>query len=488
MEVREAINKATALVRTEKWSAALEVLHPLLNEQIELPAVMFLAGTCEQQLGHDGLAYLLYTEAIRIKPDFTFPMINVCQILRQWGKHDEEAKIWEEIEKIASPGTRINHNRAGAFLDNGTPEIAEKYARADINQVGEKPDNMIQLGLSLLEQQRFGEGFDAWDRGLMLGERKLRNFQGLGQTPFWDGSPVDRLVVYGEQGHGDEIMFASCLRQAMARCGQVFIDTSKADLVPLYQRSFPETVVLCTPDSQFHDYHAELQINAAIPFGSLPTLFRREMEDFPDHDGYIQADTAKRREMRRRLDDLGDGLKIGIAWRGGLKQTHAANRNTDIEKWAPITRQSGAHFISVQYGPQAPEACLWQERHTGAVIHHWKGAVDNFDMLTALIDELDLVISVPQTAVHQRAALGKECWVLVPHKSPWPFAGASDACPWYPKQTRLFRQTKEEHGNWVPTILRVAHALSERTGSEPGAVCILEKAKPASELMESPQC
>lgn len=134
-------------------------------------------------------------------------------------------------------------------------------------------------------------------------------------------------------------------------------------------------------------------------------------------------------------------------------------------------KQSGAHFISVQYTADAAGECQLQQDTTGVPVHHWQAAIDDFDMLTALIAELDLVISVPQTAVHQRAGLGKECWTITNYKAPWTFGPERENMVWYPKQVRQFRQRKDED-NWTPTILRCAHALSERTGSVPGPVII----------------
>ncbi len=114
-------------------------------------------------------------------------------------------------------------------------------------------------------------------------------------------------------------------------------------------------------------------------------------------------------------------------------------------------------------------------------IHHWQAAIDDFDMLTALISELDLLISVPQTAVHQRAALGKECWVLTPHKAPWPFGLKRDDVMWYPKQTRQFRQLEAHGDNWTPAIMEAAKALGEITGSKPGPIIIPPEA-PVEEI------
>ena len=457
------------MMRQEAWDDALKVLHDLMNLRMDDPWTFFLMGTCHRMKGNDGLAYHLLLRAMELKPDFYEAALNLCSILREMGRHDEEVALLEECRRMQPEAEAVLHNLAGAHLNNATPDIAERYAREAIEKLPEKPDHWIQFGLALLEQEKFGEGFDALDRGLLLGERKTRNFWPLGQTPMWDGTPGLNVVVYGEQGHGDEIMFASCLNEAIAVCNQVFIDTSKRDMAALYERSFPDAIVLCTPDSQVKPIHGEFRIDAAIPFGSLPTLYRREPADFPAHDGYIKAHPGKRRQMRTKLDELGDGLKIGVAWRGGVKKTHAVLRNTRLEEWAPILKQPSAHFISVQYGADAANEANYQQDRTGVPVHHWQGVVDDFDMLTALIGELDLVIAVPQSAVHQRAALGKECWVLTPHKAPWPFGLTRDDMLWYPKQARQFRRRAMEP-DWGGAVYRCAQALSDLTGDAPGSI------------------
>jgi tetratricopeptide (TPR) repeat protein len=464
MQVCDAVNMALGLMRRNEWDDALVILNDALTAKPDDPSIIFLIGTCHRMTGNDGIAYLLFERAIAIKEDFFDALSNMAQIVRERGDHDLEVSIWAECQRIRPGDPHVLHNLAGCFLNNGTPEKAEEYARESVELEGEGPENMVQLGLALLEQEKFAEGFDALDRALRLGERKHRNFWALGETPFWDGSHGKNVVVYGEQGHGDEIMFASCMDEVFKRCNQVFIDTSKPDMVSLYERSFPDAMVICTPDSQLQPWHEELQIDAMIPFGSLPTLFRREAEQFPEHDGYLKSNAAKRREIRRRLDALGDGPKIGIAWRGGVKKTHSCHRTIPLTEFAPILQQD-AHFISLQYTADAAAEAEMQQDVTGVPVHHWQAAIDDFDMLTAMIDELDLVISVPQTAVHQRAGLGKECWVLTPAKAPWTFGLARDNVIWYPKQTKQFRQELGE--DWAPAIKRVAEALSERfTGSE----------------------
>ena len=471
MHIRDALESSLAMMRQKAWDDALIVLHELLNFRVDDHVILFLMATCHRMKEQDGIAYALFRRSMELEKDNYDASYNICGILREMGRHEEEVALLKDCQRMRPGDSATLHNLSGAHLHNHTPEIAEDYARQSLEIEGDRPDTWIQLGLALLEQEKFADGFDAMDKALSIGERKIRNFWALGQTPMWDGTPGQNVMVYSEQGHGDVIMFASCLNEAIAKSNQVYIDTCQWNMVDLLQRSFPETIVFCTPDSQIQNYHEELKIDAAIPFGSLPTLFRREESDFPAHDGYLKSCPSKRREMRRRLDDLGDGLKIGIAWRGGLKKTHGVNRIIGLEQWAPILKQD-AHFISLQYTSDAAGEALQQADTTGVTVHHWQAAIDNFDMLTALIDEVDLVISVPQTAIHQRAALGKECWVLTNYKYPWPFGSKRRDMVWYPKQIRQYRQ-RENEKDWNATIRRCADALSEITGSKPGKSVVL---------------
>ncbi len=471
MQIREAMDVATGLMRQDRWDESLKILNDGYDHMPANPWMCFLIGTCNRKLGHNSLAYLLFTEAIRLSnfekdPEiYIASRLAIAEVLNEQGKFKLAKSILAEARKVAPGDTRVLHNIAKVNLDDNKPHVAERYTKLEIEKEGESPDALTTLSLAQLSQEKFGEGWDAWDRMVRMGgkARKVRNFWGLGQTPWWDGTPNQNVVVYGEQGHGDEIMFASCMNEVIAISKQVYIDTSKPDMVPLYERSFPDAVVLCTPDSDVHDWHTERQIDAAIPFGSLPVLFRRSVEEFPAHNGFLKSSPSKRLDMRKRLNDIGDRPKIGLAWKGGLPQTQGALRTIPLSVFAPILSLP-AEFLSVQYTEGADIEASGQQDSTGVPVHHWNSVVKDFDMLTALIDELDLLITVPQTALHQRGGLGKECWILVPSRPSWPFGQTRDSCLWYPNQTRLFRQGKDE--GWELTITRVAKELAGWLGCE----------------------
>ena len=459
METSKVIDAAKKLIQQKKWDEAIPILIGVLDVKWDEPWILFMLGVCYHERGNDGIAYSLLSRAVEFKSDFFPPLLALAPILKSAGMHREQVAVLKECMRIDPENAAVWHNMSNAYLNNGTPAKAEKLARDCIRKFGPAGDTQVQLGLALLEQEKFGEGFDMMDKALISGHRKHRNFWSLGQTPIWEGQPGLNVVMYGEQGHGDELKYAGCINEMIKLCNQVIIDTSKPDMIQIYERSFPEAIVICTIDSKENPHHHELKIDAMIPSATLPSLFRRSSRAFPKHNGYLVASAAKRREMRRRLDEIGPGLKIGLAWRGGVKDTHSHARNVPLEELGPILKLD-AHFVSVQYGPDAYGHKNIAEDRTGVKISHWQSAINDFDMLTALIDELDLVISVPQTAVHQRGGLGKECWVMTSSKPPWDFGTTRDNVIWYPKQTRQFRQKPGE--NWEPVIDEIARQLSKR--------------------------
>ena len=459
--LREALEATLAFIRQKRWDEAFSALHRLLDNDPENAQTLQLLAQCHHEVGNEGVAYQLYLAALHNKPDFFEAWGNLGKYFRRRGDNAGMEKCFAECERIRPGDLQMAFNRTEMYLNNGTPEAAEKECRLYLDKHGENSGVMVHLGFALLEQEKFGAGFDAMDAAMDNGGRKHRNFQTLGQTAVWDGTPGKSVAVYGEQGIGDEIMFASCLPDALRKCKRVYLDTNKAHLAPILQRSFPDVIVHYSPTIEVQPWHDEAQIDAMIAIGSLPRLFRRTLEDFTRTVPYLKADPARRSEIRDRLDALGPRKKIGIAWKGGTKETMGVYRMIPLEQWAPILQQT-AEFVSLQYTPDAKGEADMASEMLGVNIRHWQATIDDLESLTALIAELDLVISVPQTAVHQAGALGVPCWTLTAARPPWPFGTLRDDMVWYPGAVRQFRQ--KQHGDWGETLFRVAEALAEVIG------------------------
>jgi hypothetical protein len=161
---------------------------------------------------------------------------------------------------------------------------------------------------------------------------------------------------------------------------------------------------------------------------------------------------------RERLDALGKGLKIGLAWRGGAVSTRRALRSLALTELSPLLGIEGCHFIDLQYGDTAQERMDLRQAMP-AEFHRWPEAIEDLDHCAAVISNLDLVISVCTTLVHLAGAVGQPVWVLVPRIAEWRYLSCGERMPWYPSAS-LIRQT--DPGDWVGAVQEVERRLRSR--------------------------
>lgn len=282
---------------------------------------------------------------------------------------------------------------------------------------------------------------------------------GAAAFPRWTGeaAPDKTVLIFGEQGLGDEIMFASCVPDAIARVRHAAVHCHPK-LEKLFRRSFPTSTVtsgaLLDALALYPD-DAPL-IDAALPSGSLPYVLQRDQAHFPAAQPYLRADPGAVATWRQRLADLGPGLKIGISWRGGTTGTRQSLRSLQLDDWLPLLQQPDRQFVSLQYTDVNAEIAQFEQRH-GIHITHWQDAIDDYDQTAALVSALDLVISVQTAVIHLSGALGQRTWVLVPACPEWRYQRHGTRMPWYANVT-LYRQSVLL--DWHDTIERVATDLA----------------------------
>jgi len=258
---------------------------------------------------------------------------------------------------------------------------------------------------------------------------------------------------------GDELRLASCYPDAIARAASVVIECDRR-LVPLFARSFPTARVRPAetgPEPPDADVHC--------PAGSLPRLLRRDLADFPDHDGYLVADEGLRRRWRERL--AGPGLTVGISWRSMNLAVGRLRHYTTPEEWAPVLATPGVRFVSLQYGDEQQVRAELRDlaERTGATVELWDDVdyTDDFDDVAALVAELDLVVGVGTTPALLAGALGRPVWMLA---LPDPMALGTPGYPWFPSMRRFERSWND---SWDATMRTVARALAELSAGGDGA-------------------
>lgn len=302
------------------------------------------------------------------------------------------------------------------------------------------------LGLCHLSLGAWREGFELYASSVGGKFRKQIQYRDEGM---WDGAPGKSVVFYGEQGLGDEIMYASCIQDAQKVCGRTILECDSR-LEGLFRRSFSGVAVYGTRRAKDVEWLQHEQVDASLPVGQLPQFFRHSTQDCPGTP-YLVADPERRTQWRALFDSWGPRPKIGIAWSGGSKHNKPKERAIGLEAMRPLIESLDADFVSLQYKDPTQEI-----KASGLPIKHYKRAceTDDYDDTAALVAELDLVIGVHTTVHHLAGALGVPGLILVPSRTIWIYCLPDGSMPWY-RSAKLYRQREGE--SWKSTIQRLCN-------------------------------
>jgi tetratricopeptide (TPR) repeat protein len=451
-------NLGVVLQEMRRFDEAALCFREALKHRPEFTDARFNLGTVLTELESFDEAIELFDEVIREIPDHIGAYLNLGNALTATGELDRAADCYRRALEI-KPDSAIAHNNLGlvhqyAHRFDDAEECFDKAIELDPQYLTARFDQ----ALFLLLQGRLAEGWDAY-------EWRWRVIESLPEEvplPVWTGAPLEGrgILVLGEQGPGDMVMFAQCLPDLMADAGPLTL-TVEPRLVELFSRSFPEITV----KGWQYNIPAEKPDDAelAVAIGSLPRFFRRDEESFGrGRERYLVPDAAAVVRWRERFAALGGGLKVGISWRGGAAPCEKRFRRMRLADWAPLGALEGAHFVNLQYGDCTAEVAEI-EGQSGLRLADWDDAdpVTRFDDFAAQVEALDLVVSVANTTIHVAGALGKPTLCLAPANPSYRWQLERSDCLWYPS-VEILRQRPDEP--WAVTMSRVTEAVASWIG------------------------
>jgi len=279
----------------------------------------------------------------------------------------------------------------------------------------------------------------------------------------WDGSSLQgkSILVYGEQGLGDEIRHTSLIPDLMQKGGDVSIECEPR-LVDLVQRSFPAAKVYPAPYEEAEA--GKIDFDYVSPILSLGEFFRPSIDAFPSDpdNAFFKADPDRVAFWKQRLEDLGPRPKIGLAWRGQLRSNEFDPWSVTIEELAPVLSLPGVDFVNLMYLECSEDRGQSQELY-GANIHTWDDIdlKDDQDDLAGLISNLDLVICPLTSVGYLASGLAIPTYIFSPMKRLFIFLGNPDAPGWAPS-VRYFRKDARE--NWDETVRAISMEVQSKFG------------------------
>jgi tetratricopeptide (TPR) repeat protein len=409
-------NIGASLMRLRKYEAAEENLRKVLEDQpSHIGALQNLSLALKeldfQQESLETSERLLEVQESEISCN------NHGTILKEMNRKEEALKYFERAIVLNPQYAPAYCNVGLMMLDLGEAELAITHYKYAITLNDQDPTFYHNLAFAYFAANRYGEGWDVFRH------RKLvKDVGGYTGKPEWEGQPLDgkKLLVTAEQGLGDEIMFASTMPDLSKEDSDITLQCDPR-LATIYQRSFPGIKILGV---ERKNIDRTMGIDYENAIGDLPRFYRRTLDAFPIRDGYLEADHQKVIYWKNRLDELGDGLKVGVCWRSGVAEKirkHQLGSISKVEYFYPLLDIVGVTVISLQYTDVTKELKL-VKKETGKEIVLLEGIdlKNDQDELSALMVALDLTISVG-TAVQQMAAAvkGANIWAIPADNRPF---------------------------------------------------------------------
>lgn len=424
---------------------------------------MFIAGTAFLKAGQEGMASVVLNSARCIateKKALGAIWNNIGCALQEY--QPEEA--YKAYTKALSFGHGLEEEHIYDNLCNVATSIGRHAEALEFAAKAQRMDTSYNQSFALMHLGRWQEAWTAFSRsaGQSCRPRTERTYD----LPRWDGKKKGKVIIHGEQGVGDEIMF-------MSMCPRDFdgvIDCNPRN-ASLFRRSFPKARVYGTlledylewPVKERADYHLEM---GGLGEYFAPDPFRRG--------AFLVADPARRAAYAAWVGALlGNGRRrdnpvVGLAWTGGAWSTGRAKRSVPFELIARLIETNPeTTFVNLEYEDRSEELAAYPQ----VLNPYWatkKGA--DLDDLAALVSSLDLVISATNSTIDLAGALGVPCWALVNEHPQWRYSDAAGFDKmWFYESVRCFRQQGRDNGRWDRVVGQVGVALDEMQAAKVAA-------------------
>ena len=394
----------------------------------------------------------LYRRALHHHPAMLEAHCNLGALLHDLGELEEAIRHYRDALRVVPDQRDLLTNLGCALRTAGRPAEAEEVFLKLLASDPSDARAHLDLAMLLLQRGEWKAGWSEYEwRWAVPGAASGRH-----RLPEWDGAPRPEatLRLFAEQGYGDTLQFLRYLPLAAERVGEVVLET----LPGLESLRIPDPGGRLRVVARGESLPpAELQ----APLMSLP--HRLAMADPADAPAppYLAPPPSRRPHWHRRVTSL-PGIRVGLVWGGTPKP--------GIDPWSdpacPAEHLSklggipGITFVSLQKRPDEAGERLLRQR---LGLRSPGGPLNDFADTAAVIEALDLVITVDTAVAHLAGALGRPVWILLPWASDWRWGVEGETTPWYP-QARLFRQPHP--GEWPPVIAAVAEALG-RFGQGP---------------------
>ncbi|MDD9877766.1 MAG: tetratricopeptide repeat protein [Magnetovibrio sp.] len=448
-------NLGGALLETGDPDAAIDAYRQSLDARPDSTDTRMNLGNALTEARRFAEAETEFRAVVEAKPDEHGAWLNLGGALIGLRRYADALEAFEQLVAQGVNTKEVHNNLYNVLVALGRIDAAEAALQDLLALAGDDPKILVNVSVLHFLRERWPAAWESYAKRWQWQPDEARPFA----PPWWNGEDLAgrKILVWGEQGLGDEVMFAGMIPDLLDAGAHVVCECD-ARLVALLQRSFPE--IECLPQRVPPVAEAVAAgIDFQTPSGNLGIWYRQREDQFRGGAPYLKADAERARALRQAYGGDQGELLVGVTWRS-LNPDIGDMKSMALDDLEPVLRVPGVRFLDLQYGDTADELAAFAQR-TGIRIHH-DDAIDpmtDIDGHAAQIAAMDLVISISNTTVHMAGALGMPTWCLlkmIPNRC-W-LLDREDS-PFY-GSVRLFRQS--EPMNWRPPVEAAAGALAKR--------------------------
>jgi len=449
---------SVSLIRLHRYHEAEKVIEEILSiDQHNLAAFLNLCSIYQATERFES-SLKSAIAAIEIDPRNHIAYNNLGVSFGELGLKQESIEAFKIACDLAPDYFEVWINLAQTQYQNNYYEESLKTFEKILSskKIREKNIALIKyfMSFALLQLGKVKRGFELYEFGLnenlpLASIRSIRKFQ----KPKWNGTSTEQtILVWREQGIGDEIEFSTCLTD-LIRTGNKIIYETDARLIGLFQRIYPE--ILVRPEKinmNGESYDSEYDVQIAV--GSLPNLFRESVESFTGSNiRFFQALDNLSIKFKERFLPYKQKKLVGICWRSG-KLNQSRNRNYSVlSDWGEFASCQNIQLVNLQYGECEDEIIEFEEKFNCKVLR-WNDVdlKNDIESVVAIIENLDCVVTAPTAVSSISANCGVKTYII--QRRSWMSLGQENY-PWYKNVTVIEVPDAKLPAEMIPKVIEL---------------------------------
>ena len=430
-------NIANVLKEQDKLQEASEAYQAAIKNRPDYPQALNNLGSVYHDAGEIEKAIECYRKAVSCDSNFAEAYQNLAVALHDQMNFASAKEAFQKSLDIKCNPEALK-NLANLLKDQGYIDAAKQCFEKSLELRPDFSEALYDLSLLYLMEHSFEQGFKLYEKRWDTKQWKSeRNFQLI---PRWQGQPDKNILVWAEQGIGDEIMFSSMIPQLEGLSSSITVQCDPR-LIDLFQNSFSDNIRFQGNDEPILEEDYDCQ----IPMGSLGRFFRAQKRDFLSTSPcFLYCDKGKSLELRQELKTFGGEYFIGISWKTHARTPRAKFRNIELCALARNLSSEGTKLVCLQYDAMPDELEAVSSQIGTEIIQVSK--IDNkndINGLASLIMACDSVVTIDNSTAHLAGALGQNVKVLLPFVHDWRW-GLNDLSSYWYDNVELYRQPKPE--------------------------------------------